>query len=244
MNNKLAARILRFHTAAGAAVLLLLALTSQLLALEPPKDYGLIARVLVGMLGSEHYNHHTVDDKVSNELFNEYLKFLDPSKMYFTKKDVDTLRPFNDKLDDDLKAGDMTFAYDTFNIFIDKVKKREAFAKTVIEKGFDFTSDESFEFDRATTPWADSEEQLDELWRKKLKNDFLTLRLMERATKEDEAEAKKNKPAVSEKADAEKDNQQSAAPDAAPKKPAAALKSPEERIMKRLEGHRRHLEDY
>ena len=222
-------------TLAILTLILPLTLSAASKPLEPPKDYGLIARVLVGMLSSEHYNHHQVDNKTSNELFNEYLKFLDPNKMYFTIKDVDSLQPYYDKLDDDLKAGDLTFAYDAFNIFMEKVKKRETFAKSTLSKGFDFTVDEVFEFDRATAPWAASEEQLDDVWRKKLKNDILTLRLMERASKDEESEAKKEEQAAP---------AQSGNADEAKKKVPLAQKPPEERIQKRLEAHRRHMDDF
>ena len=42
---------------------------------------------------------------------------------------------------------------------------------------FEFTKDESFDFDREKAPWAKSGAELDELWRKRVKNDFLSLRL-------------------------------------------------------------------
>ncbi|MGB5104806.1 MAG: carboxy terminal-processing peptidase, partial [Steroidobacteraceae bacterium] len=55
-----------------------------------------------------------------------------------------------------------------------------AFALEVLKKEPDFTLDESFEFDREHAPWATTTQELDELWRKRVKNDALSLMLTDK----------------------------------------------------------------
>ncbi|MBT8058502.1 MAG: carboxy terminal-processing peptidase, partial [Gammaproteobacteria bacterium] len=79
---------------------------------------------------------------------------------------------------------DLQAAYEIFNTYVDRVRQRAAFARDRAKQPFDFTVDEYYQYDRTAEPWASSNAELDELWRKRVKNDYLRLRLTD---KEDEA---------------------------------------------------------
>jgi len=206
----------------SAAVLAALALLACLPVLaktvESKPDYSIISRLILNILSDEHYSGQPVDDKLSKQLFDEYLELLDPGRLYFTRQDVDRLGVSSTTLDDCLKRGDVEFAYAAYNLMLEKLKAREDFARKALKDGFDFTLDEDYVFDRSKAAWAKDERELDDVWRKKLKYDILNFRLMQKAAKEDPEAAKEAKSALQNK-------------------------SPEERVLKRLSAYRHYLED-
>ncbi len=147
-------------------------------------DLGLIARVAANMLVNQEYALHPLDDDLSEKLFNEYIDTLDPGKFYLTKEDVAEFAKEKGELDDQLKRGDIDFAFKVYDRLLKRLRDYRDFAKKELKKGFDFTKDESFSIDRkkAERP---TNADLKELWRKKLKNDLLTLKLAEKAMKLD-----------------------------------------------------------
>jgi carboxyl-terminal processing protease len=71
-------------------------------------------------------------------------------------------------------------AFDIFRVYRKQVDERVAYALTLLDKGFDFSERDDYPFDRSKAPWAKNEAELDEIWRKRVKNDFLSLRLADK----------------------------------------------------------------
>ena len=190
--------------------------------LQPENNFNIISRIIAAVLTSEHYHNKTDEDIISQQLFNEYLETLDPNHLYFTQKDIDYFKEKAEpSLYNKLKQGNTEFAFIVYNTLMDKVEKRENYAKSIVKEGFDFNINEAYKFDRTKKDWAKSEKELDDTWRKKIKNDILTFKLMNKIT---EAETDKKK------IEAEK---------AKPYK----KKSPTERALKRLKTYRLYLKD-
>ena len=188
--------------------------------LQPGDNYAIISRIITAVLASEHYTTKTNETEISEQFFNEYLETLDPNHLYFTQNDINHFRRLAaPSLYDKLKKGNTEFAFVVYNTLVDKVKEREKFAKKLVKNGFDFSKDEKYKYDRSESKWAESETELDDIWRKKLKNDILTFKLMKKVS------------------ETEKDSEDN-------KKRAAYLnKPPEERTLKRLKTYRRYLEE-
>jgi len=194
-------------------------------ALEPEYRFGIISRIVCAVLASEHFNHQPDQKLLSDELFDEYLKTLDPNHLYFTQKDLDDFKyGISGDLYTNLSRGDVNFAFVVYNRLLDKVKVRDEYSKNIIKKGFDFTQNEDFIFDRSDTNWAKSESELDEIWKRKLKNDILSFKMMDRIIASDTSSA----------SDTSKE-----------KDPAKSISklSPEERTLKRLKTYRMYLEE-
>ncbi len=188
-------------------------------ALEPEYRFGIISRIVCAVLASEHFNRQPDIKVLSEELFNEYLKTLDPNHLYFTQKDVDEFKKeISGDLYTNLSRGDVTFAFVAYNRLLDKVHERDKYSKNLINKGFDFTQDEDFMFDRANANWAQSEADLDEVWKKKLKNDILSFKMMDRIIASDTSSASDTGKSVSKL-------------------------SPQERTLKRLKTYKLYLEE-
>ncbi len=134
-----------------------------------------IAETIVRLLTRYHYRRQPLNDSLSAVILNTYLKRLDNQKMYFLQKDIDSFSQYKDELDDDLYSGNIMPPYKIFNLFKTRLTDRIKLIDAQLNKGFDFTLDEYFSPDREDSSWAKTESQLNQLWRKKLKNDALSL---------------------------------------------------------------------
>ncbi len=148
--------------------------------LEPPHDYDKVAKEIVEMLESVHYNKTPLNDEISQQAFDHYLDALDPSRSFLLQQDIDTLSKYRNDFDDALRNGETQVAYDIYNTYLDRAEVR---LQWIIEqapemvKGFQYDLDESFNADPDSLEWSTSETQLNDYWRKRIKNRALTMRL-------------------------------------------------------------------
>jgi carboxyl-terminal processing protease len=105
------------------------------------------------------------------------LETLDGGKQYFTQADVARFAPFEANISSAIRGGELEPAFQVFAVYKQRVGERVAYARKLLKQEPDFTTDERFEYDRKKVPWAASSAELDELWRKSVKNDWLRLKL-------------------------------------------------------------------
>jgi carboxyl-terminal processing protease len=145
----------------------------------PTPDQSTAARMVFGLLSDSRYAYRprALDDALSQEILTEYLKDLDPGKLFFTAEDIAGFqRTYANTLDDAIKSGRVDPAWAIFAVYRQRVEERVAQARRLLGGTFDFTQDERYEYDRKDAPWADAA-TLDDLWRKSVKNDWLRLKL-------------------------------------------------------------------
>lgn len=140
-------------------------------------NHAKIDQVVETIYQRAHYKKFELNDSLSTVIFNNYIDMLDHNRMYFLASDIDTFDAFKNDFDDNIKDGDLAHAYEIFNTFKQRVTARIEYIVERLPKGFDFTKDEYFEPDRENLPWAKTPAELDEIWRKRLKNDALNLTL-------------------------------------------------------------------
>jgi carboxyl-terminal processing protease len=133
--------------------------------------------IVTKVLDKFHYRQVPLDDAMSAKVFERYLESLDPNRSFFTRKDIDGFDGLRARLDDALRAGDLEPAFKIFQVFRKRVEERTGYALKLLKAPFDFTVSEHYEFDREKAPWAKDKAALDDLWRKRVKNDALSLRL-------------------------------------------------------------------
>lgn len=145
--------------------------------LAPEEQHGRVAQEVANALRFYHYKEPAIDDSLSAHLFDAYLQMLDPQKVYFLQSDIDAFGKQRLQLDDQLKSGDVKFAYDAFNLVRKRMTERINFVLGIDQKAFDFTQDEYLEYDREKAPYFTSLNQQDDYWRKRIKYDVLNLKL-------------------------------------------------------------------
>lgn len=158
--------------------------------LEPLPQQGLIEQLVATYATRLHYANRELNDALSQDIFQRYLEILDPSKIYFTREDIAGFEKYQTTIDDALKSGNAKPAYDIYRQLRERVLERISYTDTLLAKEPDFTREEIFRFDRADVDWASARE-LDEYWRKRVKNEVLGLVLADKTL--DEARETLNK---------------------------------------------------
>lgn len=150
------------------------------LKIEPDMEHRYASNIATRFLTNYHYKRTRLDDDLSSEIFETYLELLDPSRVYFLASDIESFERYRSGLDDALRHSDLMPAYDIFNIYAERVQQRVDYARKRVQQPFDFTVDEYYQYDREDAPWMTSEAELDELWRQRVKNDYLRLLLTDK----------------------------------------------------------------
>ncbi len=147
-------------------------------ALKPDKRLRQTALIVNQVLQKYHYRKVKLDDELSSHIFDKYLESCDPNKSFFTQEDVREFEKYRHKLDEAIAHGWLEPAFEIFRRFRERVDQQISWALELLERNpFDFTRKETYRFDRKDAPWAKDEAALKELWRKRVKNDILGLRL-------------------------------------------------------------------
>lgn len=145
--------------------------------LKPVEDQADAAIWASRFLTRFHYKAVPLDDAMSAKMFDAYFDSLDGEKLFFLKSDIERFSAARDQLDDAIFNKDLSMPFAVFNLYLQRVAERTAFSRKQLEKPFDFSAAESYAYDREKAAWPASSEELDDLWRKRVKNDVLRLRL-------------------------------------------------------------------
>src|SRR5687767_3392577 len=124
-----------------------------------------------------HYKRVPLDDAMSTQILDRYVEGLDGEKLFFVKGDVDEFARYRENLDDAIYDGELEPPFEIFRRYIARVGERTAHARELVKGGFDLTVEEKYDSDREDAAWAVSRAELDDLWRKRVKNDWLRLKL-------------------------------------------------------------------
>ena len=151
--------------------------TPSKLELKPVAQQAQAAHLAAELLTRFHYKAMPLDDAMSGKIFDQYLKSLDPEKLFFIQADIDQLSSFRSRLGDAIMAEDLAVPFAIFNRYALRVSGRLAYARKLLKGGFDFRQMESYQYEREKAAWAKSETEIHELWRKRVKNDWLRLKL-------------------------------------------------------------------
>ena len=145
--------------------------------LEPLPYHSQEEQLISTILSRYHYQKFKLDDSLSGVIFDRYLKTLDGAKSYFTASDINDLEKYRYSFDDNINEGNLEPAYKIFNLFRDRLRERIKFIDKLLDNEFDYTQDEVLIVDRENSTWAADNAELNELWRKRIKNDALSRKL-------------------------------------------------------------------
>ncbi len=148
--------------------------------LGPEARHEKIGQLVSEFIQKSHYRHAAVDDELSSEVLDRYIEALDNNRMYLLAGDVEGFENYRFKLDDMVRSDPLTPVFDMFEVYRTRVRERLNFALLELDTEPDFTIDETYLFDREDQPWIETKSELDELWRKRVKNDALSLRLADK----------------------------------------------------------------
>ncbi len=143
---------------------------------NPEAQHPMVYQLAGQILNSYHYRKLSIDDRLSENLLNEYLKNIDPSKVYFLKQDIESFAAYKHELDDDIMQGKVDKLYDIYNRYQKRVQERIQFTKELLQTNFDFNANDSFLTNREIANWPENYSAYDLLWKNKIKLELLQLK--------------------------------------------------------------------
>ncbi|WP_134677389.1 carboxy terminal-processing peptidase [Ectopseudomonas khazarica] len=155
--------------------------------LQPDRDQVIASLNVVELLKRHHYNKPPLNDERSIKIYDNYLKLLDPSRSYFMASDIAEFNQWRNQFDDLLKSGNLEPGFAIYRRHLTRLQERLDFALAELTKGvdkIDFSVDEDLQVDREKAPWAKDRAELDDLWRKRVKDEVLRLKIAGKETKD------------------------------------------------------------
>ena len=149
-------------------------------SIQPEEKHEKISALVERFIERSHYNHTKIDDDLSSKIFSKYIEDLDENRSYFTVTEIQNFEKYRYEIDDMFGSQSLDPVYEIFNEYRINASNRMEFALDLLKTEPDFTLTEIFEFDRSEKGWLTSAEDLDEIWRKRVKNDALSLLLNEK----------------------------------------------------------------
>ncbi len=140
---------------------------------NPAKQKAIISAVNE-CVKEEHFQPKAIDDNFSGDVFNLFLQRLDYNKKFFLQSDIDELKKYKSKIDDEINSPSTEFFEATMTIFKQRVKDVEQFYKTQMDKPFEFTANEEIVLDGKKLVYPKNMDDLKESWRKALKYQVMT----------------------------------------------------------------------
>ena len=155
------------------------------LALKPKKHYGQEARLVSQILTTYHFKKIALDDSLSAVILDNYISTLDNNKSYFTQSDITEFEQYRNKLDDMTTLGEVDVAFVIFNRFRDRFNQRMEYVRgNLTSRSYEYTKEEFYQTDRDNEDRAVKGDELNELWRKIIKSQTLSLKLSGRSQDE------------------------------------------------------------
>ncbi len=145
--------------------------------LTPLPQQAQAAHLTAQFLARFHYKPVPLDDVLSARIMNRFIKSLDPDRVIFLQSDIDKFMAGSTKIDDAINQEDLNIPFSIFNIYDRRVVERMSYARSLLNQKFDFSVQEDYPLVRDKEPWPQSEAESNDLWRKRVKNDWLRLKL-------------------------------------------------------------------
>ena len=140
---------------------------------DPEKDKILIY-VLKNILTRGHFVVKDMNDDFSEQVYTSFIEGLDPSKRYFTQKDLKEFSKFKYEIDNQLLEDDVSFYNTVYANFTKKIKNAKSYYGELLAQPFRFNKNETIDIDYDKVPFAKNENQLIDYWRKQLKLNVLS----------------------------------------------------------------------
>ena len=148
---------------------------------KPNDQHSISTKRVTARLTQSHYEKFKLDDEFASKIFNRYIDFLDPAHNTFLQSDVEEMRAkYGTKLDDQLYAGELSAAFDMYDLMTKRRYERYKYALSLLDKEPDLKANDQIEVERDKVPFPKTTAEADKLWEERVKNDIINLYLKEK----------------------------------------------------------------
>jgi carboxyl-terminal processing protease len=145
--------------------------------LQPDEQQSIVAKKIAELISNFNYKKVELNDSISSEIYDRYIKALDVNHNYLLDGDVKEFAKFKTTFDDDLKTGNLANVFYIFNVYQKRYNDRIKFSLSQINNTFDYNKNETFTYERDKLPWIATEADMNTLWTQRVKYDLLNLKL-------------------------------------------------------------------
>ncbi|MFC4260176.1 carboxy terminal-processing peptidase [Marinobacter lacisalsi] len=139
------------------------------------------ANILISrQLQFTHFREQSINDELAQEVFDDYLDYLDGQRIYLTQQDIQSFQPLKEQMAASLRTGQLQPGFDIYNRVQKRIIERMDYALGLLEGGvdsFDFQTADEILLDRSEADWEADQAGLNELWNKRIRNAVLAQRL-------------------------------------------------------------------
>lgn len=145
--------------------------------LKPSTQQAQAARLTAEFLSRFHYKPIPLDDALSSKIMDRYIESMDPDRLIFLQSDIDRFKLDSTKIDDAIKKENLSIPFAMFKTYEQRIINRLTYARSQLNEKIDFSVQENFPLDREKKPWPQTDAESNDLWRKRVKSDWLRLKL-------------------------------------------------------------------
>ena len=135
---------------------------------NPDKD-KLLLDIITYVLNKGHYDPREINDAFSEDVYENFIKGMDPLKRYFLASDIEEFSKYKTEIDDQIKNKDLSFFDLVHTRFLERMEDVKKMYPEVLSKPFDFTEDESIDVDYDNIQYVKTKQELRDRWRMQLK---------------------------------------------------------------------------
>ena len=137
---------------------------------NPKSKYAKTLRNVGIYLEDGHYSPKKIDDSFSKIVLKKFTQDLDDDRNVFLQTDIDDFnKKFGDKIDDEIHGSEILSFFTINDLYIKRRDESFVIVKNLLEKPFDFNTNENVELDREKAVYPKSEVERIEVWRKNIK---------------------------------------------------------------------------
>ena len=160
------------------------------ITIETPNErHRKLLSTVGNLLENEHYNPRRIDDQFSLEVFDAYLKALDPEKNLFTQEDIASLSKYKTTIDNEIHGANIEFEPAVSKIYDLRYKEAKLIVDSVLKQSFNFNIDDSVFLEVDSIDYPKNNTDRFDRWYKSLK--FRTLEKYASLVEERDAYLKK-----------------------------------------------------
>lgn len=149
-------------------------------AVEPTIEQARANILISRQLQFTHFRDQAINDDLANEVFDDYLDYLDGQRIYVTQQDIQSFQRYKQGMAAGLRTGQLQPGFAIYNRVQERIIERMDYALELLSEGldqFDFQGDDQILLDRSEADWEADREALDKLWHKRIRNAVLAQRL-------------------------------------------------------------------
>lgn len=142
---------------------------------NPRSKYSKVLRIVGNYLEEGHYSPKKIDDNFSKLVFKKFTTDLDDEKNIFLKSDIDSLaQKYDSRIDDEVHGSELQSFFAVNDVYVKRRDESFLLVNEFLAKPFDFTKDETVQFDRDKLDFPKNAAERKELWRKNIKYSVLS----------------------------------------------------------------------